>query len=42
MLREVQPSFRLTTASATTIAAYHRTGDMERFLDGLRLAGLPE
>ena len=41
MLREVQPSFRLTTASKS-IAAYHRSDDMERFLDGLRLAGLPE
>ena len=36
MLREVQPSLRLSTASET-IAAYHDPSDMRRFLDGLRL-----
>ena len=41
VLREVQPSLRLSTASKS-MPAYRRLTDMERFLDGLRLAGLPE
>jgi TolB-like protein/cytochrome c-type biogenesis protein CcmH/NrfG len=41
MLRQAQPSFRLSNAR-DTLAPYRRSQDIEKILDGLRIAGLPE
>jgi adenylate cyclase len=41
ILRQFQPSFRLSNALESS-APHRRSQDMERILNGLRIAGLPE